>query len=61
MLITTQILITLIAQNAETHVSIVAQRLITGSHVCSSATSVVRHLYVSHQEPMVTRRNVLAI
>ncbi|XP_020206130.1 uncharacterized protein LOC109791271 [Cajanus cajan] len=39
----------------------VAQRLTTRSHVCSTAASVVRHVCVSHQEPLATKMNVHAI
>ena len=40
---------------------IVVQILNTRRHACFSATSAVRNVCVSHQEPMVTKKNVHAI
>ncbi|KAJ7980547.1 GAST1 protein-like 5 [Quillaja saponaria] len=47
--------------NVARHVIIVVQLLSIGSHVCSSATSVVPNVYVFPQALMVTKKNVHAI
>ncbi|KAK7393072.1 hypothetical protein VNO78_21524 [Psophocarpus tetragonolobus] len=50
-----------VQKNVKRHVHIVAQRLTTRSHACSSATSAVRNVCVSHPEPIGTKKNVHAI
>jgi hypothetical protein len=56
----TLILITFL-QNVLVHVLIDVLRLLTRSHVCSFATSVVTNVCVSHLELMVTRKSVHVI